>query len=97
MLISELAESAKYVILHFYLRNEGYTLWEGIYFTTPSSTFSLATLCVLFERDVVEPENVEIFTENVDIFVALVIPRSSPPCRGSASSRSLDPCRTRFW
>ena len=40
MLISELAESAKYVILHFYLRNEGYTLWEGIYFTTPSSTFS---------------------------------------------------------
>ena len=73
MLISELAESAKYVILHFYLRNEGYTLWEGIYFTTPSSTFSLATLCVLFERDVVEPENVRIFTENVDIFVALVI------------------------
>lgn len=73
MLISELAESAKYVILHFYLRNEGYTLWEGIYFTTPSSTFSLATLCVLFERDVVEPENMRIFTENGEIFVALVV------------------------
>ena len=28
---------------------------------------------MLFERDVVEPENVRIFTENVDIFVALVI------------------------
>ena len=73
MLVSELAESAKYVILHFYLRNEGYTLWEGIYFTTPSSSFSLATLCVVFERDVVESANVKTFLDNYLIFVALVV------------------------
>lgn len=73
MLISELAESAKYVILHFYLRNERFTLWEGVYFTTPSSSFSLGVLCVLFERDVVRPENIQVFLKNWKIFFALVV------------------------
>jgi hypothetical protein len=73
MLISELAESAKYVILHFYLRNERFTLWEGVYFTTPSSSFSLGVLCVLFERDVVKRENMAVFLENWKIFFALVV------------------------
>ncbi len=73
MLISELAESAKYVILHFYLRNERFTLWEGVYFTTPSSSFSLGVLCVLFERDVVRPENIQVFLKNWKIFFALVL------------------------
>ena len=73
MLISELAESAKYVILHFYLRNERFTLWEGVYFTTPSSSFSLGVLCVLFERDVVKRENMALFAENWKIFLALAV------------------------
>jgi hypothetical protein len=73
MLISELAESAKYVILHFYLRNERFTLWEGVYFTTPSSSFSLGVLCVLFERDVVKRENMALFLANWKIFFALVV------------------------
>ena len=73
MLISELAESAKYVILHFYLRNERFTLWEVVYFTTPSSAFSLGALCVLFERDVVQRDNVGVFLANWKIFSGLVL------------------------
>jgi len=72
MLVSELAESVKYVVLHYFLRNEGYTLWEGIYFTTPSSAFSLALLCFVFERDVVEQENLVIVQHNSWVFLSLV-------------------------
>jgi hypothetical protein len=72
MLVSELAESIKYVVLHYFLRNEGYTLWEGIYFTTPSSAFSLALLCFVFERDVVEQENLVIVQHNSWVFLSLV-------------------------
>jgi len=42
MAVSELAEACKYLMLHYYLRTEGYSLWEIVYFTTPSSAFSLA-------------------------------------------------------
>ena len=44
-----------------------------MYFTTPSSSFSLGVLCVLFERDVVRLENIALFCDNWKIFFALVV------------------------
>ena len=65
-------QACKYVLLHYFLRNKGYTLWEGLYFSTPASAFSLFALCLMFEREVTLHQNMMIVKHNGLIFFAIV-------------------------
>lgn len=61
------------MLLHYFLRNKGYTMWEGIYFSTPASAFSLLALCLVFEREVTEQENILTVRQNGFVFLAIVV------------------------
>jgi hypothetical protein len=57
------------VLLHFYLRSKDYSLWEVVYFSTPASTFALTAMCLCFESDVYQHNNLLVNAEGLGFMV----------------------------
>ena len=60
-------------MLHYYLRKDGYTLWEGVYFSTPASAFSLGLLCWIFEREVTAEHSMTRVMDNGICFLGITV------------------------
>lgn len=60
-------------MLHYFFRSQNYTLWEGLYFSTPACAMSLLVLSIILQREVTKQENLTNVGEHWWAFLAVVV------------------------